>query len=63
MTYDKEAEYLDVHVAVCAERYKSLEGRLDRIERVMWWMLSTLVLALGGMSFQMFILFGGGRLG
>ena len=63
MSQDTESEHLDVHVAVCAERYKSLEGRLDRIERVMWWMLSTLVLALGGMSFQMFILFGGGRLG
>ncbi len=59
MTQDSEAEHLDVHVAVCAERYKSLEQRLDRIERVMWWMLSTLILALGGMVFQMFILFSG----
>lgn len=59
MTQEQEAEHLDVHVAVCAERYRSLEHRLDRIERVMWWMLSTLILALGGMVFQMFILFGG----
>jgi hypothetical protein len=59
MTQEQEAEHLDVHVAVCAERYKSLEQRLDRIERVMWWMLSTLILALGGMVFQMFILFSG----
>ena len=58
MTEETEAEHLDVHVAVCAERYKSLEGRLDRIERVMWWMLSTLVMAMGGMLFEMFILIG-----
>jgi len=59
MTQEQEAEHLDVHVAVCAERYKSLEGRLDRIERVMWWMLTTLILALGGMLFQLIILIGG----
>ena len=59
MSHPSESEHLDVHVAVCAERYRSLEQRLDRIERVMWWMLSTLILALGGMSFQMFILFSG----
>lgn len=59
MTQEQESEHLDVHVAVCAERYKALEQRLDRIERVMWWMLSTLILALGGMVFQMIILFGG----
>ena len=57
MTEETESEHLDVHVAVCAERYKSLEGRLDRIERVMWWMLTTLIVALGGMSFELFILF------
>ena len=59
MTQEQEAEHLDVHVAVCAERYKSLEGRLDRIERVMWWMLTTLILALGGMLFQFIVLIGG----
>ena len=59
MTQEQEAEHLNVHVAVCAERYKSLEQRLDRIERVMWWMLTTLILALGGMAFEMVILFGG----
>lgn len=59
MTHEQEAEHLDVHVAVCAERYKSLEQRLDRIERVMWWMLSTLILALGGMLFELVVLLGG----
>ncbi|GEM_PF-2900136 len=59
MTQEQEAEHLDVHVAVCAERYKSLEQRLDRIERVMWWMLTTLILALGGMLLELVILVGG----
>jgi hypothetical protein len=59
MTQEQEAEHLDVHVAVCAERYKSLEQRLDRIERVMWWMLTTLILALGGMLFELIVLLGG----
>jgi len=59
MTNEQEAKHLDVHVAVCAERYKSLEQRLDRIERVMWWMLSTLILALGGMLFELVVLLGG----
>ena len=59
MTQDQESEHLDVHVAVCAERYRSLEQRLDRIERVMWWMLTTLIAAMGGMTFQLFILYSG----
>ena len=59
MVDQTEAEHLEVHVAVCGERYKSLEGRLDRIERVMWWMLSTLIVALGGMSFELVILLTG----
>jgi hypothetical protein len=59
MTQEQEADHLDVHVAVCAERYKSLEQRLDRIERVMWWMLTTLILALGGMLFELIVLLGG----
>lgn len=59
MSESSEAEHLEVHVAVCGERYKSLESRLDRIERVMWWMLSTLILALGGMSFELVILLTG----
>jgi len=58
MLEEIEAEKLEVHVAVCAERYKSLSQRLDRIERVMWWMLSTLVMAMGGMLLEMFILVG-----
>lgn len=59
MTHEQEAENLDVHVAVCAERYRSLELRLDRIERVMWWMLSTLIIALGGMLLELIVLLSG----
>ncbi|MEK6747511.1 MAG: hypothetical protein AABY33_10835 [Pseudomonadota bacterium] len=58
MTEQQEAENLEVHVAVCAERYKSLGQRLERIEKVMWWMLTTLILALMGMLFQLVILIG-----
>ena len=59
MTQEQEAEHLDVHVAVCAERYRSLEHRLDRIERVMWWMLTTLIMALGGVIYEfIFVLTG-----
>ena len=59
MTLEQEAENLNVHVVACAERFKALEQRLDRIERVMWWMLTTLILALGGMLFELVILIGG----
>ena len=59
MTHEQELENLDVHVAVCAERYRALELRLDRIERVMWWMLSTLIIALGGMLLELIVVVGG----
>lgn len=59
MTQEQEAEHLDVHVAVCAERYRSLEHRLDRIERVMWWMLTTLIMALGGVIYEFIIVLTG----
>jgi hypothetical protein len=59
MSQEQEAQHLGLHVAVCAERYKSLEQRLECIERTLWWMLTTLILALGGMTFQLIILMGG----
>ncbi|MCC7260035.1 MAG: hypothetical protein IT567_03270 [Alphaproteobacteria bacterium] len=58
MANDQESSHLEVHVAICTERYKALEQRLDRIERVLWWMLSTLILSLGGMVFELIILMG-----
>ncbi len=59
MTEQTEAEHLEVHVAVCGERYKSLEQRLDRIERVLWWMLTTVIVSFGGMSFSLALLLTG----
>jgi hypothetical protein len=58
MTEETESENLEVHVAVCSERYKSLSMRLDRIEHALWWMLTTIIMAMGGMLFEMFILIG-----
>ena len=59
MTEQTEAEHLEVHVAVCGARYKSLEQRLDRIERVLWWMLTTVIVSFGGMSFSLALLLTG----
>ena len=58
MTHEKEAEDLDVHVAVCAERYKSLEYRLDRIERALWWSTTILMTGMGGIIFKLITLRG-----
>jgi hypothetical protein len=58
MTHEQEAEDLDVHVAVCAERYKSLEYRLDRIERVLWWSTTILMTGMGGIIFKLITLRG-----
>ncbi len=53
MTEEQESKDLELHVAVCAERYKTLELRLERIEKIVWWCLATMLLALGGMAFEM----------
>jgi hypothetical protein len=42
-----------VVVHICGKR-----GGSSRIEHVMWWMLSTIIMAMGGMLFEMFILIG-----
>jgi hypothetical protein len=52
MTHEQETQHLDVHVAVCAERYKALESRLDHIERLMGWMLTTLIMGLATVAFH-----------
>jgi hypothetical protein len=52
-----EDESLAVHVAVCAERYKGINDRLEKIERALWWMVTTLIIALGGMVFQLIFFF------
>ena len=48
VTQEQEAAYLDVHVAVCAERYRSLELRLERIKRIVWWSSTMLMPGMGG---------------
>ncbi len=53
MTQEQEAEHLDMHVAVCAERYKALEQRLDRIERIVWWSSTMLMTGMGGIIFKL----------
>ncbi|MBL0319354.1 MAG: hypothetical protein IPP74_08725 [Alphaproteobacteria bacterium] len=53
MTQEQESQHLDMHVALCAERYKSLEQRLDRIERVMWWTSTVLMTGMGGVIFKL----------
>lgn len=52
MSEETEAENLEVHVAVCAERYKSLSQRLDRIERIVWWSSTMLMTGMGGLIFK-----------
>jgi len=41
-----ESESLPVHVAACAERYKTLFNRLERIERLLSWLLFALLSSL-----------------
>ena len=59
MSEETEAEHLDLHVAVCAERYKALEYRLDRIERIVWWSSTMLMTGMGGMIFKLMTIKGG----
>ena len=42
-----EADNLPMHVAACAERYKSIFGRLKRIEYAVW---SGLLILVGGLG-------------
>lgn len=53
MSEEAEAENLEVHVAVCAERYKSLSQRLDRIERIVWWSSTMLMTGMGGVILKL----------
>jgi hypothetical protein len=58
MSEETEAEHLDLHVAVCAERYKALEQRLDRIEKIVWWSSSMIMTGMGGMLFKLMMMKG-----
>lgn len=53
MSEESESEHLDLHVAVCAERYKALEQRLDRIERIVWWSSTMLMTGMGGVILKL----------
>ena len=58
MTEETESENLEVHVAVCAERYKSLSQRLDRIEKIVWWSSTMMMTGMGGVIIKLVTLKG-----
>lgn len=43
-----EAESLPVHVGKCEERYRSLEMRIARLERAIYWSTGILITGMGG---------------
>lgn len=47
MTSSAERGNLEAHVALCAERYKSLEARIQRLEKIVLW---TAAASLTGMA-------------
>ncbi len=55
MFHEKEGEDLELHVAVCAQRYKALDERMQRIERVVWWTFSMLLVGMGGTIMELII--------
>jgi hypothetical protein len=55
MFHEKEGEDLELHVAVCAQRYKALDERMQRIERVVWWTFSMLLIGMGGTIMELII--------
>ena len=50
---------LPMHVAVCQERYKSLERRLARLEKIIWWWGTMIVSSLIGIIIKLTIINGG----
>ena len=53
MEKQDETNSLPTHVAVCQERYKSLEGRLARIEKILWWWGTMIVTGLIGIIIKL----------
>lgn len=51
-----EAESLPVHVGKCEERYKALEMRIVRLEKVIYWSTGILLTAMGGIIVKLAIL-------
>lgn len=54
-----ETNSLPTHVAVCQERYKSLEQRLQRIEKILWWWGTMIVSGLIGIIIKLTVINGG----
>lgn len=50
---DAETRSLDVHVAACAERYRTLFNRIKRIEKIIWiavvGLIANLAVVIGGL--------------
>lgn len=59
MNTENETNSLPTHVAVCQERYKSLEGRLARIEKILWWWGTMIVTGLVGIIIKLTFISGG----
>jgi hypothetical protein len=47
-TIDAESEHLETHVALCGERYRQLELRIARLEKVTWWAAGVSITGMGG---------------
>jgi len=43
-----EAQSLTTHVALCGERYRTLEMRIVRLERITLWAAATSLTGMGG---------------
>lgn len=56
MNMENEANSLPTHVAVCQERYKSLERRMARIEKIIWWWGTMIVSGLIGIIIKLTII-------
>ena len=52
---DIETESLPAHVALCQERYRSLDTRLQRIERALYWGGGTAVLTLLSIAVKLWV--------
>jgi len=44
--FKKVDQRLSIHEAVCAERYTEIDGRLQRIEKVLYWAAAAMISAL-----------------
>jgi hypothetical protein len=51
-----EAKNLPLHVAKCELRYQSLEQRLSRLERTLYWCTAVLLTGMATIIFKLFLL-------